>query len=237
MPGSTGPDWAKAGRATAAHSTLTLGETSCLEFLDIDSFAGRWLGARALTPYPAVKIERVEDLAGVWLTASHDAYLRRFGVIHARRLFLSLDGGELAGEDLLSPPEGRKAQGPDGTEFAVRFHLHPDVEAALVGEVDGVRLLGERQRALACEEQVRGPDAVIVRETCFGLGYALQPGLAPGAGRRCFGHPGAGGSLAFADPDQDIGFAYVTNAMQFNPDGDPRSAGLVKAAYACLEEA
>jgi CubicO group peptidase (beta-lactamase class C family) len=106
--------------------------------------------------------------------------------------------------------------------------------AALIDAVDGVRLLGEEQLARACVQQVRGPDAVIFHETCFGLGYALQPALAPGAGPHSFGHPGAGGCLAFADPDAQLGFAYVMNAMQFNLEGDPRSMGLVRSAYQCL---
>ena len=106
--------------------------------------------------------------------------------------------------------------------------------AAVFEEVDGVRLLGEKQLEQACEEQARGPDAVIFRETCFGLGFALQPFLAPGAGPACFGHPGAGGALAFADPGARPGFAYVMNAMKFDLEGDPRSTELVKAAYQCL---
>ena len=75
---------------------------------------------------------------------------------------------------------------------------------------------------------------MIFQTTCFGLGYMLQPSLAPGAGPRSFGHPGAGGSLAFADPDAQLSFAYVMNAMQFNPSGDPRSAALVRAVYDSL---
>jgi len=106
--------------------------------------------------------------------------------------------------------------------------------AAVIEEVDGVRLLGAGQLHKACEQQVRGPDAVIFHETCFGLGYGLQPSLAPGAGPNSFGHPGAGGALAFADPDAQLGFSYVMNAMQFNFEGDPRSMALVEAAYACL---
>jgi CubicO group peptidase (beta-lactamase class C family) len=106
---------------------------------------------------------------------------------------------------------------------------------ALAGGVDGFKVLGPEQLARACEPQVRGPDAVIFHETCFGLGYALQPALAPGAGPNCFGHPGAGGSLAFADPDAGVGFAYVMNAMQLSMEGDPRSMGLIKAVYECLE--
>ena len=106
--------------------------------------------------------------------------------------------------------------------------------AALVDEVDGVRLLGPGQLAKACERQVCGPDKVIFRETCFGLGFGLQPCLARGARPGCFGHPGAGGAVAFADPDIDLGFAYVMNAMKFDLEGDPRSTELIRATYACL---
>ena len=106
--------------------------------------------------------------------------------------------------------------------------------AVLMEENNG--LLGAEQLARACEEQSRGPDAVIFHETCFGLGYMLQPSVAPGAGPNSFGHPGAGGSTAFADPDAQLSFAYVMNAMQFNLEGDPRSVSLVKAAYESLRQ-
>jgi CubicO group peptidase (beta-lactamase class C family) len=106
--------------------------------------------------------------------------------------------------------------------------------AAVIDQVDGVCLLDAAQLHRACVQHARGPDAVIFHETCFGLGYALQPSLAPGAGPNSFGHPGAGGALAFADPDAQLGFSYVMNAMQLNMEGDPRSMALVKAAYECL---
>lgn len=107
--------------------------------------------------------------------------------------------------------------------------------AAVLDEVDGIRLLGAEQLARACEPQSRGPDKVIFRDSCYGLGFMLQPLLAPGAGSRSFGHQGAGGAVAFADPDADIGFAYVTNTMKFDPGGDPRSLQLIKASYACID--
>jgi CubicO group peptidase (beta-lactamase class C family) len=106
--------------------------------------------------------------------------------------------------------------------------------AAQVGIVDGVRLLApetiERFRAV----QVEGPDLVILMPTRFGLGFALPPMLSPECPERCFGHPGAGGSLAFADPEARIGFGYAMNQMQLGLTGDARAASLVRALYECL---
>jgi CubicO group peptidase (beta-lactamase class C family) len=106
--------------------------------------------------------------------------------------------------------------------------------AALVGEVDGIRVLGPQIVRVACIIQAQGPDRVIFFPTCFGLGFALQPMCAPGAGPRAFGHPGAGGSLGFGDPDADLGFGYVTTRMKFDPTGDERTRGLVAAVYGSL---
>jgi len=106
--------------------------------------------------------------------------------------------------------------------------------AACCGEVDGIRLLRPETLDEATRVVSRGPDMVILLETCFGLGFSLPPMLAPGVGPRAFGHPGAGGSLAFADPESGVAFAYVMNRMSFDAGGDPRGAGLVRALYECL---
>jgi CubicO group peptidase (beta-lactamase class C family) len=106
--------------------------------------------------------------------------------------------------------------------------------AACCREVDGIRLLRPGTVSEATRVASRGPDMVILHESCFGLGFSLPPMLAPGAGPRAFGHPGAGGSLAFVDPEPGISFAYVTNRMRFDATGDPRGAGLVRALYDCL---
>jgi CubicO group peptidase (beta-lactamase class C family) len=103
--------------------------------------------------------------------------------------------------------------------------------ASLIGEVDGVRTLRPETVAAATVVQSRGPDRVLLLETCFGLGFMLPPCLAPACGPRAFGHGGAGGSVAFADPERDIAFVYVMNHLRFDPAGDPRSATLVEAVY------
>src|SRR5208282_1418598 len=83
------------------------------------------------------------------------------------------------------------------------------------GEVDGYRVLSPKSIAQCHHEQSRGPDEVLFISTRIGLGFMMsQPGASLGPNERSFGHPGAGGSLGYADPDAKIGFGYVMNKMQ-----------------------
>ena len=83
-----------------------------------------------------------------------------------------------------------------------------------------------------------GTDCVIGQPLHFGLGFALPPTLGLDPGPRSFGHPGAGGSLAYADPDRELAFSYVMNQMRFSvTEPDPRAQGLVAATYAVLDRA
>ena len=103
------------------------------------------------------------------------------------------------------------------------------------GEADGVRVLSADSIRRCYTEQSRGPDAVLLRETRFGLGFMLPlPGMAHDRNPRNFGHPGAGGSIAYADPDTRIGFAYVMNKMRNDLMLDSRAAALIQAMYASL---
>ncbi|WP_374112392.1 serine hydrolase domain-containing protein [Streptomyces sp. CC210A] len=101
--------------------------------------------------------------------------------------------------------------------------------AALIGRVDGHRLFAPATLAAARTEESAGPDRVLVVATRYGLGYMLHgpaaPLLAPGS----FGHPGRGGSLAFADPESGTAFGYVTNGMRKGVTADPRAQALVRA--------
>ncbi|MCK5893438.1 MAG: beta-lactamase family protein [Endozoicomonadaceae bacterium] len=101
--------------------------------------------------------------------------------------------------------------------------------------VGGGQLLDASLLQEATQEQVCGPDAVLKCSTRFGLGFMLgQPGhhLAGfGSSRHTFGHAGAGGSLTFADPKRQIGFAFVTNSMGPYVLVDPRAEQLVGELY------
>jgi CubicO group peptidase (beta-lactamase class C family) len=46
-----------------------------------------------------------------------------------------------------------------------------------------------------------------------------------------FGHPGAGGTHAFADPENNIGFAYVMNKMKQSVLPGEKSLRLVNSIY------
>lgn len=99
--------------------------------------------------------------------------------------------------------------------------------------VGGVRLLDGDTVTRATTERTRGPDAVILVDTAFGIGFMLPPALPTPVGPRAFGHGGAGGSASFADPDAGIAFAYTMNAMSFDPT-DGRAEALARAVYRCL---
>ncbi len=103
-------EWSDAQRATAAHSTLAIDDTNAIRL-------------ETGAPPPAIELKRDEADGQVWLEASHDGYVDRLGASHRRRLYLSADGEDLRGEDLVT--------GAAGKPFQLRFHLHPRVQVSL----------------------------------------------------------------------------------------------------------
>lgn len=127
--GTLSPALAHVLRYTAAHSTLTLGDRNSTAILQ-DGALGKGVSQVELSRDETAGICRVE--------ASHDGYVRRFGLLHERQLILAADGRELRGEDNLLP-QGRKRKS-DPVPFAARFHLGPGVEAASTADGQGALL-------------------------------------------------------------------------------------------------
>jgi uncharacterized heparinase superfamily protein len=117
------PGWRRVARSSAAHSVLVVADTNSVE-IQADESLGRGPSA--------VRFERAEEAGHQWIAASHDGYRQRFGLTHSREIYLSADGDDLRGEDKLT--------GRSGNPFAIRFHLHPAVEASLVADGGGARL-------------------------------------------------------------------------------------------------
>ncbi len=120
-PAASG-DWRDATRATAAHSTLTIADTSSSE-LTPDG-----LGRRP----QLVELQRQEAAGAHWLEASHDGWRPPFGAVHRRRLYMAESGDDIRGEDVV------EASTPQ--PFTVRFHLHPGVDASLQQDGEAVLL-------------------------------------------------------------------------------------------------
>jgi CubicO group peptidase (beta-lactamase class C family) len=105
--------------------------------------------------------------------------------------------------------------------------------AALIGEVDGVRILDDAALAGAITEQAAGPDRVLLVPTRFASGYMLPTEESPLGGPASFGHPGRGGSLGYGDPESGVAFGYVVSHIRQDL-ADNRAGLLVQAVRACL---
>jgi uncharacterized heparinase superfamily protein len=128
-----------AGRSTAAHSTMTLNDTSSSRFVaeDRKDANSAWYVASGPARVP---VERREADGTVTITASHDGYARAFGVVHERHLRLSNDGAVLTGMDRFHQPSAKKARAVLRDAFVIRFHLHPSVEAHHPEDGEGIAL-------------------------------------------------------------------------------------------------
>ncbi|MFE9043243.1 serine hydrolase domain-containing protein [Streptomyces sp. NPDC007818] len=132
-------------------------------------------------------------------------------------------------------PAYRAAELPGSAGVATARALSRFYAATLGPLADGApRLFAPATLALARTEESAGPDRVLLVSTRFGLGHMLHGPASPLLGPTSFGHPGRGGSLAFADPDSGTAFAYVTNGMRKTVTSDPRAQALVRAVKSLL---
>ena len=103
------------------------------------------------------------------------------------------------------------------------------------GSLGEQRFFSEKTIAQMTTTLAAGMDRVFLRPTAFSAGFMQDP---PDAARRlfgpstfAFGHPGAGGSHAFADPETHVSFAYVMNQMEQKLLPNEKSLRLVDALY------
>lgn len=128
-----GPEWRLAGRATASHSTL-----------EVEGFSSSRLGPDSeemmaeRAQITNLRLFAGENGGGVHLV--QDGWSGTHGMSHVRDLMLTQDGRHLSGIDKLSAittAEKRRFETLmidgrlKGFNIAVRFHLHPDVDAKL----------------------------------------------------------------------------------------------------------
>lgn len=132
---------AQALRTTAAHSTLVLADSNSTALLPQGGL-GAGVGQ--------VEIDWQETPVASRIQASHDGYVRRFGLSHQRTITLVEDGSEVRGDEVLVPVRRTR----HSTAFAVRFHLGLGVDASptAVGNGALLRLPDGRMWQFRCQE-------------------------------------------------------------------------------------
>jgi CubicO group peptidase (beta-lactamase class C family) len=141
----------------------------------------------------------------------------------------------------LNTPEGRTASLPGfggiGTARALaKFYAM----LACDGALDGAGFFRPETRGWMTTTLAQGDDRVLLMDTAFSAGFMRDPVSASGVKTRAifgpslsaFGHPGAGGSHAFADPENRIAFAYVMNQMEPGVLPGVKALRLVDGIYA-----
>ena len=124
-PKFAGSDYVQMARATAAHSTVTLNDTSSMSFSRSD-----FIGPVMVGGVRNVEVERTEREDGRDVVlARHDGYLAVFGLYHERELTLNAGGTIITGRDRIFAPEG-KSPAKGEHRASARFHVHPSIALA-----------------------------------------------------------------------------------------------------------
>ncbi len=174
-----------------------------------------------------------------------------------RSALAAVDPGSKAGKSVLAGARGSLFADEHGVPRFAAFMNTPAVLGAEIGAIGATataRGLARVYAALASgeglvspasitrfrEQQVCGPDAVMRSPSRWAVGYSLEsPALVPGLPRQhgpndeAFGHMGAGGQVAFADPIAGVACAFVRNHLE-NQAMPLMGASVVDALYRCL---
>ncbi len=105
--------------------------------------------------------------------------------------------------------------------------------------IGNIECFSDDVRGWMQESQIMGEDLILCTPTHFSCGFQKDPLHADGRKMRrhygpcenAFGHPGAGGSHAFGDPQNGISFAYTMNQMDLAVLPGAKSLNLIDALY------
>ena len=132
--------WRKAMRSTAAHSTVTLNDQPTGSLVS-QGFKSKILGNAVIEGIEQCNASRKEQNDGIWVEASHKAYVEKIGLAHLRRIYMAESGNDIRGEDRLMVPIGHTPKSTDQIPFDIRFHLHPSVRVTLAQDLTSALLI------------------------------------------------------------------------------------------------
>jgi CubicO group peptidase (beta-lactamase class C family) len=166
------------------------------------------------------RLARLEDAASG--DTSHDAM---FGGLPEDSPMLRIGPAECTTAAYGNRADVRSSSIPAGGTVTARAAAR--MYAALLGEVDGLRLISPQRLREVSAVAMSGPDQVFGFPTSWGLGYGNM-------GPHIFGVGGVGGSNAYADTDSGVAFALTKNRLSPNFETAGRVAAVVTQAIAEL---
>jgi len=132
-------------RASAAHSTAVIADTSSTQF-STQSRVASFLPSAYLSGPEAISVERRKLNGFSELNTCHDGYKTRFSLLHRRVLQLSNDGKILNGADRFESTLATPVR-DNGHEIKLRFHLPPEINASLLASGHSVLLAAPNKQA------------------------------------------------------------------------------------------
>ncbi|MDO9416779.1 heparinase II/III family protein [Pararhizobium sp.] len=122
-PKFAGERYRMMARATAAHSTVTLSDTSSSRMS-----RSRFLGPILVGGVSNVMVKRHNDGSGFDnIAGSHDGYLVLFGLKHEREVGMNASGTIIRGRDRFRKADGSDPDTSLRIEAVARFHVHPSI--------------------------------------------------------------------------------------------------------------
>ncbi|MDA3627298.1 serine hydrolase [Saccharopolyspora sp. WRP15-2] len=126
-----------------------------------------------------------------------------------------------------------RAKGPASVGGVASARGLAGMYAAAISEVDGrAPLLKPDTAAEFAQVHSIGYDVVARAHKAFGLGFVALGDTYPVLGQGAFGHSGAAGSQAFADPRSGLAYGYNRRRFAFPGGAAPENARLIRAVHA-----
>ncbi len=106
---------------TSAQSTLCINDTSVVKFKK-NSLINKAYGSTINNSFKIIDVNREEDKKNITISATHNAYLDKFGYLHKRTIKFYKKNSDIIGNDNLI-----KKNGTSNVNFSIRFHLYPGI--------------------------------------------------------------------------------------------------------------
>ena len=106
---------------TSGQSTLCIDDTSVVKFKK-SNLINKAYGSTISNSFKIFDVERKEDKINIVISATHNAYLEKFGYLHKRKINFFKKSNSIEGSDYLI----KKNEGIN-VGFSIRFHLYPGI--------------------------------------------------------------------------------------------------------------